>query len=82
MIDKNTSLSELFGIATTSIADVRPGEEFIVRDLFRGFEWNRIPLGARTKLGSMILAYSNGDGEGVIAAVRKTPQNQQIYTKL
>lgn len=82
MIDKDTSLNDLFDIAINTIADVNKGEEFIVRDLFRGFEWNRIPLGNRTKLGSMVLAYSNADGEGVIAAVRKTPQNQQIYTRL
>ena len=83
MIDKNTSLATLFDIAVSILNEVDSGEIFIVRDLFRGFEWARIPKGDRTKLGSMFLAYANGDiGSAIIEPVDKTPQNQQKYKKL
>ena len=83
MIDKNTNLHTLFEIAMSTLNEVDSGEIFIVRDLFRGFEWARIPKGERTKLGSMVFAYANGDiGSAIIEPVGKTPQNQQKYKKL
>ena len=83
MVNCNTSLSELFDIVVSTLNDVESGEIFIVKELFRGFEWNRIPKYYRTKLGSMVLAYANGDGADIFEALdHKTPQNQQIYKKL
>ncbi len=83
MVDMNTSLQDLFEIVIRTLDDVKTGESFIVKELFRGFEWNRIKKGNRTKLGSMVLAYANSnDGSSVIEPLGKTPQNQQIYKKL
>lgn len=83
MVNENTSLQDLFDIVVRTLDDVKPGESFTVRELFRGFEWNRIQKGNRTKLGSMVLAYSkNETGSSVLLALNKTPQNQQIYKKL
>lgn len=81
MITTNTTLQELFDAAVLSLKDVLPDEEFIVKDLFRGFEWNRIPRGDRTKLGSMFLAFAGKEGADLLEALGKTPQNQQIYRK-
>lgn len=81
MITNTTTLQDLFDAAVLSLVDVLPGEEFIVRDLFRGFEWNRIPRGDRTKLGSIFLAYAGRDGITLVETRGKTPQNQQIYKK-
>ena len=82
MITMNTTLNELFDLACHSANTVvQSGERFIVRDLFRGIEWNRIPKGLRTKLGAMFFAYVNGDGKDVFLPIGKTPQNQQIYSK-
>ena len=83
MVDINTSLQDLFEIVIKTLDDVNAGEVFIVKELFRGFEWNRIKKGNRTKLGSMVLAYANSDeGASVLETLGKTPQNQQIYKKL
>lgn len=82
MITNQTSLDELFHLAQESTKDVDSGEIFIVKDLFRGFEWNRIPVGNRTKLGSMYLRYAEKDGSEDIRPLDKTPQNQQKYTKI
>lgn len=82
MVTSNTSLSELFDAACL-YADtiVQSGESFRVKDLFRGVEWNRVPKGLRTKLGSMFFAYVDSEAKGAIEPSGKTPQNQQIYLK-
>ena len=82
MVTKDTTLNELFEAACLS-ADpiVQPGENFMVKDLFRGVEWSRIPKGYRTKLGGMFFAYVNGEAKKTFEPVGKTPQNQQIYKK-
>lgn len=82
MITKDTTLNELFETAClTANTIVHSGENFRVKDLFRGVEWSRIPKGLRTKLGSMFFAYVNGEANGMFEPVGKTPQNQQIYSK-
>ena len=82
MVTKDTTLNELFEVACLS-ADtiVQSGENFMVKDLFRGVEWNRIPKGFRTKLGGMFFAYVSGEAKKSFEPVGKTPQNQQIYKK-
>ena len=83
MVEVSTTLQDLFSIAMNALNDVNTDEVFIVKDLFRGFEWNRISKGNRTKLGSMVLAYANSnEGSSMIEPLGKTPQNQQIYKKL
>lgn len=80
-IDDQTSLNELLTIAKETVNEVKPNEEFIVKELFRGFEWNRISKGDRTKLGSMFYNYVQNEGSQQIKALGKTPQNQQKYEK-
>lgn len=82
MITAATTLQELFNEACMSAnANAQSGEKFIVRDLFRGIEWSRIPRGLRTKLGSMFFAYVNGEAKDLFDPIGKTQQNQQIYIK-
>ena len=81
-VTNNTSLEELFEIVKNTLPEVEQGEEFIVKDLFRGFEWNRIAKGNRTKLGSMVFNFANHQGSNIIDPLGKTPQNQQKYKKL
>lgn len=81
MITANSSLSELFDFACLSTKDLEVGEVFLVRDLFRGFEWSRIPKGNRTKLGAMFFAHVQHDAFDQFEPLGKTPQNQQMYKK-
>ncbi|BFH61149.1 MULTISPECIES: single-stranded DNA-binding protein [Paenibacillus] len=81
-IDKNTSLEDLMNIAKATVPSLDQGEEFLVKDLFRGFEWNRIAKGNRTKLGSMFLNYAENHASNSLEILGKTPQNQQMYRKL
>lgn len=81
-ITASTSLEELFLVAKNTLNEISTGEEFIVKDLFRGFEWQRIAIGDRTKLGSRFFNFSNHEGSTIIRSLGKTPQNQQKYIKL
>lgn len=79
-IDSNTPLDELLKHAKQALQELTHDDgEFVLRDLFRGFEWNRIGRGDRTKLGSMFLFYAKNDGSLLIEPTEKTPQNQQKY---
>ena len=81
-INCNTSLKELMQISKDTVNGLHEGEEFIVKDLFRGIDWNRIDKGNRTKLGSMFLNYSKNGNELIIVGIGKTFLNQQKYKKL
>jgi len=56
------------------------GEIFLVKDLFKGYEWNRIPLKDRLLLGTLFLNFVNKTG-GSIVAFEKTSSKQQKYRK-
>ena len=81
MITADTTLQDLQIMAIAAVCQVEADEEFTVRDLFRGFEWNRIPKGNRTKLGGIFLSYAQGEGSSKLEILGKTPQNQQMYRK-
>ena len=81
MVYESTTLNNLFDMAVEATRDVVPGETYIVRDLFRGFEWNRIQKGNRTKLGAMYFSYAKTEAPSEIESLGKTPQNQQMYRK-
>jgi len=74
-------LNDLLSYAKSQILKLESGEEFMVKELFRGYEWKRIKIGNRTKLGSLFLVYAQGEGSSIIEILGKTPQNQQIYRK-
>lgn len=81
-INCNTSLNELFKNAKETLDQIEEDEEFIVKDLFTGFEWNRIDIGNRSKLGAMFFNFSKHDDKLIIVGIGKTIQNQQKYRKL
>ena len=56
-------------------------EVFLLKDLFKGYEWNRIPLKDRLLLGTLFLNYVNKTG-GSVQAIEKTSSNQQKYKKI
>lgn len=82
IITSNTSLQDLLNESVNTLSDLQPGEIFTVKQLFRGFEWERISKGNRTKLGSQFSDYAINDGSSIISPLRKTPQNEQQYKKL
>jgi len=82
MINDKTKIKDIYNIACQFVQNVvQPGETFILKDLFTGVEWNRIPKGLRIKLGAMFYTYVCEEANDVLEYVDKTPQNQKIYRK-
>jgi hypothetical protein len=81
-ITNTTSLTDLIAYSQSEIDRLLKGEVFLVKDLFLGYEWQRIDKGNRTRLGSAFFAYAQGEGSALIIPLNKTPQNQQRYQKL
>ena len=59
---------------------INDGEIFLLKDLFKGYEWNRISRKNRLLLGRFFLFFVNRTG-GNIVAFEKTSSNQQRYQK-
>ena len=56
------------------------GETFLLKDLFKGYLWNRISRGDRLLLGSLFLSYV-GNHDCHVGVVKKGVSGQQDYCK-
>ena len=52
------ALDHLMKEAEKEIKELKTNEEFVLKDLFKGYEWNRIPVKERTSLGALFSEYS------------------------
>lgn len=76
MFDVNKLLDE----AVKETEYLNAGEIFVVRELFLGYKWNRIPHRDRLLLGILFLNYVKKT-DGDLRAIEKTSSNQQRYVK-
>lgn len=74
-------VNELLERAIAEIDFVKVEEIFLVKDLFKGYEWKRIPRSDRLLLGTLFLNYVK-TVSGVIQPIEKTSSNQQQYKKI
>ena len=74
MIDVNELLEE----AIRETENLNDGEVFLVKDLFKGYVWNRIPRKDRLLLGTLFLNHVT-KMNGNLKAIEKTSSNQQRY---
>lgn len=79
---ENKTIDELLKSAIATLPELRRDEIFTVKELFRAFEWNRIPVGNRTRLGIKFFAYVKDTDNSTVKSLDKTKQNQQRYIKL
>lgn len=69
-------------IAVKETKYLKSDEEFLVKDLFKGYEWNRLAIGERRSLGALFLnEVKNGQLKNAVRVTKKSSANQQIYTK-
>ena len=76
-----SDVNELLEEAISETENLNDGEAFLVKDLFKGYVWNRIPRKDRLLLGTLFLNWVNKT-EGNLKAIEKTSSNQQRYEKL
>ena len=76
MLDVN----ELLLLAIEETESLLEAEVFLVKDLFKGYEWNRIPRNDRLLLGTLFLNHVN-KAKTSILPVEKTSSGQQKYKK-
>lgn len=75
---KLLDVNKLLEYAVEETKSIQPEETFLVKDLFKGYEWNRIPRKDRLLLGTLFLNYVN-QKELNIMPIEKTSSNQQRY---
>jgi hypothetical protein len=64
-------VNELLEFALKETENLNDGEVFLVKELFKRYEWNRIPRKDRLFLGTLFLNHINRNG-GKIQAIEKT----------
>ncbi|MDI6912587.1 MAG: single-stranded DNA-binding protein [Desulfitobacteriaceae bacterium] len=74
------NVNELLNLAKGEISNLNHGEIFLLRDLFKGYEWNRISRSERLLLGTLFLNYINTVDDEV-TPIAKTSSGQQKYIK-
>lgn len=75
---KLLDVNKLLEYAVEEAKSIQPEETFLVKDLFKGYVWNRIPRKDRLLLGTLFLNYVN-QKELNIMPIEKTSSNQQRY---
>lgn len=76
-----SNVNKLLEQAICEIDFVETEEIFLVKDLFKGYEWKRIPRSDRLLLGTLFLNYVNVVSK-VVIPIEKTSSNQQQYKKI
>ena len=74
-------IKKLLRSAINETKKLKKGEVFLVRELFKGYEWNRIPKKDRILLGTLFLNYVKENSDNSVEAIEKTRDNQQKYIK-
>ena len=70
----------LLNTAIKETENLNKGEVFLLRDLFKGYEWNRISRSQRLLLGTLFLNYVNTSNANV-KGIHKSSSGQQRYLK-
>ncbi len=77
-VSNMNDVNELLNEAIKETANLKEEEIFLVKELFKGYEWNRIPRSERILLGTLFLHHIN-KGTTSIKAIQKTTSGQQKY---
>lgn len=72
-------VNELLEIAKEEVKNLKTDEIFLVKELFKGYEWNRIDKKTRLLLGILFLNWVRTTHEDKIKVIEKTSSGQQKY---
>ncbi|HEL0669536.1 TPA: single-stranded DNA-binding protein [Streptococcus equi subsp. zooepidemicus] len=68
----------LLEVAIKETINLKVNEVFLLRELFKGYEWNRIERKYRLLLGTLFLNYVKSENHN-IKILEKTSSGQQKY---
>lgn len=74
-------ISRALDYAQQEVENLNSQEEFLLKDLFKGYVWNRIKKSDRIKLGTLFLNYVEENPEKVNIST-KTISGQKVYKKI
>jgi hypothetical protein len=75
--------NQLFKAAVAEVQNLNQEETFIVKELFKGYLWNREKKNDRLRVGILFLnEVASGKLVGVIEVLDKTTAHQQKYRKI
>lgn len=74
------SVKKLLEFAIKETENIKKTEIFLVKDLFKGYEWNRISRNDRLRIGILFLNYVSGENNE-IEIIEKASSGQQKYKK-
>lgn len=60
--------------------NLKEGEVFLLKDLFKGYKWNRLEMEMRSSLGRLFL--EKVQKKKSVEEIEKTSSHQQQYRKL
>lgn len=73
--------NQLLEYAIQEVKELNSGEVFLVRELFKGYLWNRIPRKDRLLLGILFLNWTQQKAN-IVTPINKTSSGQQKYQKI
>lgn len=73
-------VNNLLAFAVKETEEIEADEVFLVKDLFKGYQWNRIPRNDRLLLGTLFLNHVNKEKTS-IQPIEKTSSGQQKYKR-
>jgi hypothetical protein len=76
------NVNEILKTAIEEVKLLKTNEVFLVKDLFKGYEWNRISIAERLRLGILFINEIQNNKNLKIDVLNKTSSNQQKYKKL
>ena len=75
------NVNQLLEYAIQEVKELNSGEVFLVRELFKGYLWNRIPRKDRLLLGTLFLNWTQ-QKSNIVTPINKTSSGQQKYQKI
>lgn len=77
------NIQDLIDHMKLHINNLKSDEEFLIKDLFFGYEWNRLNKNIRIQTGQIFLNQVNANlHPQVKAIIPKNKNNQQVYKKI
>lgn len=74
-------MNPLLSQAISEVNELKSGEVFLVKELFKGYEWNRIDRSSRLTLGTLFLNEVKNNHGLNVEILDKTSSSQQRYMK-